>query len=405
MKTILQEKGTLHCSITIWYTNLFLCSKPWKFLQRKQRWTRNGKNWRKFRRGTWQKSEAQKRWSMKQGRRAQKFILPHWWTSVIWRMPNWRQSTKNTKVELSPRWYCQRRFGVLKSIHQARIISISNDSSKSHGYHLQIARLRWTSSWCSICLYPDKNGRCSKIIENSKIGMSRHMDSSTTTQMAKIVVQYGRPSRSSWTKSVRSSFGRTVMGKAIWENPIEIRLGEGFQLGMLIRTQRKRIILICVCGWHQIGWEETKHWSDVVNTKQRSRVGRSNIFPWSCLPGMHSKTMWNKQRYSRQLQNHGWIQNFRRSNGKSPCSENLSVSSWSYDMEGHAKKCVERYCELANKTTQQLYKVSTACLDDNHFKEEERKISGRIVKSVLSNYSEMLIHGTYWKTRYSVISE
>ena len=33
-------------------------------------------------------------------RRAQKFILPHWWTSVIWRMPNWRQSTKNTKVEL-----------------------------------------------------------------------------------------------------------------------------------------------------------------------------------------------------------------------------------------------------------------------------------------------------------------
>ena len=44
---------------------------------------------------------------------------------------------------------------------------------------------------------------------------------------------------------------------------------------------------------------------------------------------------------------------------KLPCSENLRISSWSYDMEGHAKKCVERYCELANKTTQQLYKVST----------------------------------------------
>ena len=40
-------------------------------------------------------------------------------------------------------------------------------------------------------------------------------------------------------------------------------------------------------------------------------------------------------------------------------SENLSISSWSYDMEGHAKKCVKRYCELANKTTQQIYKVST----------------------------------------------
>ena len=42
-------------------------------------------------------------------------------------------------------------------------------------------------------------------------------------------------------------------------------------------------------------------------------------------------------------------------------------------MEGHAKKCVERNCELANKTTQQLYKVSTPCLDDHHFKEEELK--------------------------------
>ena len=34
-----------------------------------------------------------------------------------------------------------------------------------------------------------------------------------------------------------------------------------------------------------------------------------------------------------------------------------SISEWSYDMEGHAKKCVEQYCELANKTTQQQYKV------------------------------------------------
>ena len=62
---------------------------------------------------------------------------------------------------------------------------------------LQIAWLRWTSSRRSISLYPSENGRCSQIIENSHIGVSRHLDSSTTTQMAKIVVQYGRPSRSS----------------------------------------------------------------------------------------------------------------------------------------------------------------------------------------------------------------
>ena len=47
-------------------------------------------------------------------------------------------------------------------------------------------------------------------------------------------------------------------------------------------------------------------------------------------------------------------------------------------MEGHAKKCAERCCELANKTTQQLYKVSTPCIDDHHFKEEEMKSVGEM---------------------------
>ena len=63
---------------------------------------------------------------------------------------------------------------------------------------------------------------------------------------------------------------------------------------------------------------------------------------------------------------------------KLPCSENLSVSSWSYDLEGHAKKCVERYCEVTNRTTQQLYKVSTPCIDKHHFKEEELKSVGEL---------------------------
>ena len=65
---------------------------------------------------------------------------------------------------------------------------------------------------------------------------------------------------------------------------------------------------------------------------------------------------------------------------KLPYSENCRISSWSYDMEGYAKKCVERYCELANKTTQQLYKVSTPCIGDHHFTEEELKSVGELSK-------------------------
>ena len=184
-------------------------------------------NWQRFWRGTWRKSEVKKRWSMKQGRRAQKFIFcltdGHMSSEKCW------IGDKAPKVQRSscaPRWYCERQFRLLCSIHWARIFSISNDRSKSHGYHRKTTRMRRTSSGCSICSYPGNNGRCSKIIEKSNSECPDIWISSTTTQMVWIMVQYGRPSRSSWTKSVRSSFGRTVVGKAIWENPIETWLGE-----------------------------------------------------------------------------------------------------------------------------------------------------------------------------------
>ena len=64
-------------------------------------------------------------------------------------------------------------------------------------------------------------------------------------------------------------------------------------------------------------------------------------------------------------------------------------------MAGHAKKCVERYCELANMTTQQLYKVSTPCIDDHCFKEEELKSVEELSK-VCSQI--VLVLDTYWKT-------
>ena len=33
------------------------------------------------------------------------------------------------------------------------------------------------------------------------------------------------------------------------------------------------------------------------------------------------------------------------------------TEAWSNDMEGHAQKCVERYCELANKKVEQLLQI------------------------------------------------
>ena len=83
----------------------------------------------------------------------------------------------------------------------------------------------------------------------------------------------------------------------------------GLLLECLFVHREKGLFFICVCGWHQFGWNGTKHWSDVETTQQRSRFGRTNIFPGSRILRLHSTTMWNKQRYCGQLQKYVWIQN------------------------------------------------------------------------------------------------
>ena len=52
-----------------------------------------------------------------------------------------------------------------------------------------------------------------------------------------------KSSRSSWKESVRSSFGRTIVGKAIWEYPIETRMGENSKLGMSLCSSWKGLFL------------------------------------------------------------------------------------------------------------------------------------------------------------------
>ena len=55
----------------------------------------------------------------------------------------------------------------------------------------------------------------STLLKNSKVRMSRYLDTSTKAHMAKIMVRFGRCSRFSCMEFVRSSSGRTIVGKAI----------------------------------------------------------------------------------------------------------------------------------------------------------------------------------------------
>ena len=91
--------------------------------------------------------------------------------------------------------------------------------------------------------------------------------------------------------------------------------------------------------------------------------------------------MQNKKRCCGHLQRFVRIQDFCRSHVKTTSfrESDASISSWSYDLEGHAKRCVERNCELANRTTQQLHKVEAPCLHD-HQPEEKLKSAGEVSK-------------------------
>ena len=76
-----------------------------------------------------------------------------------------------------------------------------------------------------------------------------------------------------------------------------------------------------------------------------------------------------------------------------PWSENLSISSWSYDLEHHAKKCgtilwVGKQDDLNNST-----KVSTPCIDDHHFNEEELKSVGEFSKAC----SQIVLNYFHWR--------
>ena len=160
-------------------------------MQRKQRWTRNGKI-EKI--SAWNLTKVKSKKQVIDEARASGGTV-HFASSMdICHL-------KNAELEAKHQKYQGRvvlRGDIVKdNLGSYAVFTEQGSSASQMTYHLQIVWLRWTSSRRSISLYPSENGRCSQIIENSQFGVSRHLDSSTTTQMARIMVQYRRPSCSS----------------------------------------------------------------------------------------------------------------------------------------------------------------------------------------------------------------
>ena len=163
------------------------------------------------------------------------------------------------------------------------------------------------------------------------------------------------------------------MGKAIWEDPIETSLGEkNSKLGISLCASWKELFLpvyvddIKLAGkkqyldpmWKVLNKEydlgESTSFLDHVYlgcTQRQCQISKDIVDNW--------KTMFESRISAEGVEKLRFPQNFR-------------ISPWSYDIARHAKKYVKRYCDLANKTTQQL---------------------------------EMLTFGTYWTIWYSNVSE
>ena len=172
---------------------------------------------------------------------------------------------------------------------------------------------------------------------------------------------------------------------------------------MFIRRPSKRTILICECGRYQNGRQNRKHETDLEILMKDVDLGE----PTSFLDHVYLGCTQRECQTSKDI-----VDNYRsmfESRISAGATEKLSetkatgkpdaetISSWSYDMEGHAKKCVERYCELAIKK-EQLYKVATPCMDDHQFREEENGSVGEMSAVCTQNCSEMSVSGSYWET-------
>ena len=151
--------------------------------------------------------------------------------------------------------------------------------------------------------------------------------------------------------------GKAFRGKFYWNT-----VGKSSKLGMLICKHRRGLFMSVYVD------DKKKRLGRNKNTDPMWKVlmkvvdlGEPTSFFDHVYLGCTQRECGNGQRYCRQLQKYVRIQNFRRSNKKIPGSgkPDANISTRSFDMEGHAKKCVERYCELADNTTQQLTRATS----------------------------------------------
>ena len=380
MKIALQETELLLWHITICCTSLFTNHKRWRFRMQKLPWTRNGKT-RDCPSMEFGESQEQEGAYSGSTKRQQQGPLCH--IDGHMSPQKWGVGTKTTEVQRQSRALGRTLSNTtLEPTHfyWTGLVCVPGDCRNNHGCHWKIKRLWRTSSWCSICLFSGKIGGCSQIAENSQIGMSRCLATSSTTQMAKMMGKRWRLCDTSWTKLGRSPISWIAMGDTTWRSFVRTWMGGNSELGMYVRSSETRVVSVSICGWPQKWLERSRTWIPCGRNWKHADIDERTSFLDHVYLGCTQRECKPNETI---IEKYTKMFGSRISAGateKLPGWQKLhaQTGAWSYDMEGHAQKCVERYCELANKKVVQLYKVSHPCLDDHQLKQEELESVGEL---------------------------
>ena len=331
-------------------------------------WSNHEQNSIKYRQGIWGKSETKVRWSLKQGQGPYcSFCVVNGSLSS----QEFGVGTTISKIQRSSRtsrWQCEGWFRTVCSNHRTRVISVMDIISRLPGCDGQAAdavsaytQVKVEDAPIIVQKFRSQNVQIFEYVYHDWNGPNHgpvwKIQSFFLTEICTVIL---------W----QDNYGKGNLRRSYWS-----MAGRKFQIGNVSLYIVKRIILVCVCGRHKAGWKETKSWPNVEKYLWKTLIRKKAT---SSLDHVYLGCSQRECKTSKDV-----VDNYRNmfeSKISAGGIEKLlhSEKIWSKhffmvscDMEGHAQKCVERYCELANKTTQQLHKVATPCMDDHQFKEEE----------------------------------
>ena len=194
-------------------------------------------------------------------------------------------------------------------MYRARFIGVTYDSSKSNGCHIKTTGMRRTSSGRNISLHPGQNGRCPIVIENSKVRMSRYLDTSGQNTNGPNHGPVWKMQSFFLSETCIVILWQDYCGKGNSRKFYHNTVGKKFQVvnAYFVNREEGQFLSVHVDDIELAG--KKQNIDPMWKYSWKTWFGRIDIIPWPRLFGLHSKRMSNKQRYCRQLQEHARIQN------------------------------------------------------------------------------------------------